>query len=341
MSDQFKQLAPIIWSEIQKANNILLHCHRNSDLDSIGSALGLKLALDKLGKQATVIAGDDLHVDAGKVLPKHELILEKDFPSVDLDQFDIFISLDSSSPDQITRNIELKFPLKIKTIVIDHHKSSTDYGDINLVEPNSSSTGEMVYELLKLHPNFTFDKDIASCLFMAIWSDTGGFRFIKGSGALHIAAELVDMGIDSMQMIQSALSIPAQNIKYVGYGLNLLKEHFNGQVITTQLSLSKLTEMGLLESLMSQIYKKVTYEMQSSSQAAIVAVLYEKSPGVIGMSLRSPNPDNFRDVLKIGLKLGGGGHPFAAGGRYSGTLDQAERELLSVIHEIYPDLGQP
>ena len=58
MSDQIKKLAPVIWSEIQKANKILLHCHPNPDRDSVGGVLAMKHALISLGKKVTIIWGD-------------------------------------------------------------------------------------------------------------------------------------------------------------------------------------------------------------------------------------------------------------------------------------------
>ncbi|OGC92785.1 hypothetical protein A3D85_00595 [Candidatus Amesbacteria bacterium RIFCSPHIGHO2_02_FULL_47_9] len=81
--------------------------------------------------------------------------------------------------------------------------------------------------------------------------------------------------------------------------------------------------------------------MSSSKDPKITAVLYEKEPGKIGMSLRSNNRKQPTDVSILAARFGGGGHKAAAGGKFAGTLEEAEIELLSVVQKLYPGLGQP
>ena len=149
MTDKIKQLAPQIWSEIQKANKILLSCHPNPDGDSVGSVLGMKHALKKLGKKVTVIWGDSTPDKTISMLPGFAEIALKNIFEVNLIEFDLFIIQDSSSLKQISDKGEINFPKSLRTVVIDHHITNTNFAKINLVDPNYSSVCEMVFDLLK------------------------------------------------------------------------------------------------------------------------------------------------------------------------------------------------
>ncbi|OGD06837.1 hypothetical protein A2899_05060 [Candidatus Amesbacteria bacterium RIFCSPLOWO2_01_FULL_49_25] len=91
MSDQVAKLAPVIWSEIQKAKHILLHCHPNPDLDSVGSVLALKHILKKIGTSAQVISGDDPIPANTRFLPGVDQIMKSGFTEIDPKDYDLFI----------------------------------------------------------------------------------------------------------------------------------------------------------------------------------------------------------------------------------------------------------
>src|SRR3989344_3205155 len=92
-----------ILSHIEKANSILLHCHPSPDPDSVGSVLAMKCALEQMGKKATVIKGDSDIPQAFMHFPGADTIVKKNFGEVDLKNFDLFIILDSASPEMISR----------------------------------------------------------------------------------------------------------------------------------------------------------------------------------------------------------------------------------------------
>src|SRR3989344_9571766 len=99
ISEEVKKAAPLIFNEIKKANSILLHCHPSPDPDSVGSVLAMKFALESLGKKVTVIQGDSEIPQAFMHFPGAGDIVQKSFDEMDLKEFDLFIILDSGSPE--------------------------------------------------------------------------------------------------------------------------------------------------------------------------------------------------------------------------------------------------
>ena len=344
MSDKIKQLAPQIWSEIQKANHILLCCHVRPDLDSVGSNLAMKLTLDSLGKQSTLISGDDPPLDSVKFLKSFEEIESRSFPQTELQDYDLFISIDISAPSQITRQTELRFPIGIKTINIDHHKTNISFGDINLVENKMISSSEMAYQLIYQNNPELINSDIATCLFVGIWGDSGGFKF-EGttSETFATASDLVKRGAESWQSVSKLTQIGFKNILVFGKTLSLAQNYFNGGVVITKIPLSYFLEQDITGEKVSDTKNTVAFFLSQCTEAVITAVIYEYEPRRINISLRSNTPNKFLDVTKIATAFAvGGGHARAAGAKIeNSTVDEAEKEILKTIQKIYPDLGQP
>ena len=92
--------------------------------------------------------------------------------------YDLFIILDSSSPDMISKKGEVVFPESMQTIVIDHHKSNQHFGQINLVDDSYIATCQMLYDLFK-EWQILITPDMAVCLMVGIYVDSGGFRYAR------------------------------------------------------------------------------------------------------------------------------------------------------------------
>ena len=152
--------------------------------------LSLGLALKKLNKNVRLLKSDEIPSDY-MFLPNIDLI--KDYDNID--EIDLFIALDSSDEGRLGKNKDLLS--KAKTILnIDHHISNTDFGHINIVDHNASSTGELMYDFIK-YMNISIDEDMATCIYTAISSDTGSFMYDNTSAKTHeIAADLIKIGID-------------------------------------------------------------------------------------------------------------------------------------------------
>src|SRR5882724_10069578 len=110
ISPIIKEKAPIILAEIKKAKSILLHCHPLPDPDSVGSALAMKFALEQMGKKVTFIRGDSEIPRGFMHFPGAKEIVNKNFSEVDLQEFDLLISLDSGSKNMISQASPPSYP---------------------------------------------------------------------------------------------------------------------------------------------------------------------------------------------------------------------------------------
>jgi len=338
MSDKIKQLAPQIWSEIQKANKILLHCHPNADGDTIGGVLGMKHALERLKKKVTVIWGDSTPDKSLGLLPGFAEIVQKNIFEINLTEFDLFIIQDSSSLKQISDKGEINFPKSLKTVVIDHHVTNTNFAQVNLVDPNYSSVCEMVFDLLKFW-NIEMTRDIGLCLFIGIYTDTGGFKYpLVTENTFTAAAEIAKLGVDfSSAIFEMENNLEPKSIKLLGAIYSNIEHYFEGNVAICSISTNKLNKLGIP---LDIGIPEISNTIKSGIGNNIGIFMIEKN-GYTRTSMRTRQPHKF-DLGKIALATGyGGGHPVAAGARIPMSISKSKKLILQTIQKVYPDLGQP
>ncbi|NMA49920.1 MAG: bifunctional oligoribonuclease/PAP phosphatase NrnA, partial [Tissierellia bacterium] len=185
----------LIQDSISKDLSIAVVSHKNPDGDSLGSLIAMGLSLDKLSKNVIFVKPDVIPEDY-LFLPALEKMIQLDSLNIDID---LLIVLDSSDPDRLGLNKNL-LEISKRIINIDHHISNTNFGDLNIVIPESSSTGEIVFELLS-KANFPIDTDIATCIYTAISTDTGRFSYQSVTKNTHlIISELYNYGIDGYEI---------------------------------------------------------------------------------------------------------------------------------------------
>jgi phosphoesterase RecJ-like protein len=298
----------------------------------------MKLALAKLGKKVTVISGDDYPLEVVSFLPKFDEIVTKSFDQVDLKTYDLYLCLDTGGPNQITYKSQLIFPLIIPTVVIDHHPTNPKFGDINLVLPEVSSCSEIVFRLIK-DWEIEIDKDIATCLYVGIWADTGGFKFFGVTSMTYrIASELVDFGADFNKIIFRLQSIKLNNMYAFADALTCAITYFNDRLIVTKIPLERFAKFGIKDEKVSNVKELVAFWLSACDEPEISVVIYEyERTGKVSISMRSNNPKKVWDVSKIAIVMGGGGHKRAAGGKFSGTIDEAEKFFLEILDQVYPE----
>ncbi len=170
---------------ILQHNNFDILTHNYPDGDCIGSAFALAHALKQIGKNARVITTDRLK--------KFEFIFsefnEKDFES------GYVISTDVADEKLLGSNRKA-YEGKID-LCIDHHRNNRVNAPHKYVEENSAAAGEIIFELIPLL-GAEYTKEIANCLYTAISTDTGCFRYTNTtSRTMRIAADLIDLGCDS------------------------------------------------------------------------------------------------------------------------------------------------
>lgn len=339
MSDKVKQLAPVIWEEIQKAKKILLHLHPNPDHDSAGSVLAMMWFLKDRGKDVLVISGDSELTKSLAPLPGFEQIKNANYFDIDPKQFSLFLIMDSSAPQQVSRKGGVVFPESMTTVVIDHHDSNINFGKINLVDINYPSTTQLVYDLLNTW-GAKISPEIALNLFVGTYTDTGGFKYPKTSAeTLLMASRLAEICPDFSRIIfDIENSYEPENIKYLGLALSSIELYFSGQVPIATVPYQKLQQEKIEKRHTSKM--EVSNILKSVNGWNIGIVFTETNPGTVDVSLRTRNPQKY-DLSKLAVALGGGGHAAAAGATVKKPFSEAKKFLLQQIAQIYPELGKP
>lgn len=339
MSDKVKQLAPAIWEEIQKAEKILLHCHPNPDPDNIGSSLALYLMLKNLGKDATIIYGDSKKKSQYEFLPKYDEVLEKTFLEIGPENFDLFISCDSGNLEQVSNREPVVFPATMRVINIDHHGTNPEYGNINLVDTDSPATAELIYQLM-IEWKTEINEEIAICLFLGIYTDTGGFKYPKTSPDTFLyASELAKIAPNFPEKIfLLENSLEPKQLEYLSLALNSVEHYFDDKVAISANSYEELQKHGIEARHTEKM--EISNILKSAVGWDIGIAFTELDIGYCNVSLRTRDSNKY-DLSKLAKVIGGGGHPAAAGGRIKMPFDKAKKFLIEKIAEVYPELGTP
>lgn len=338
MTDDNKKLIPAVWSQIKKSQKILFCFHPRPDPDSIGSNLGLALALKKFEKDVTVLAGDDTTPPPSLgYMPGYDTIVKKRFSDVILSDFDLFISVDAGDLQRVSSMPVPTFPLSINTVVLDHHKGNPEFGNLNIVDPESMSASQVVWEVLESSNLSLVDSDIVTCLYSGIWTDTGNL-ISATSRTFEILAKMMTFGIDTNRIIKSLRSSKTKEIQLVGKFMSRLETFFGGKMVVTSAKYTDFKEAGISDEEIGEIKEKAVGQLTYCSDSNIQALIYEYLPGLISISLRSFNPDKSYDISKIAKEMGGGGHPGASSAKFKGTLADARKLLLETSPKLYPDL---
>ncbi|MCX8095012.1 MAG: bifunctional oligoribonuclease/PAP phosphatase NrnA [Caldisericia bacterium] len=284
---------------INKHKKFLLISHENPDGDAVGSVLGLYFGLKKIKKLVFPVLPDP--VPKIYSFLKGTENINNDF---ELDDIEVAIVLDCADIGRV-ENLKRKLTKIPKKINIDHHPSNFSFGEINYIDPKSSSTSELVLKILK-RLNIEIDKDIAYALYTGLMTDTGGFRFANTNlNTFKAATFLVKKGANPFYISEMVYSMkPLKALKLLGRALEKLKKE-NG-IIYSILTLEDFKEFGAEE----EDAEGIVEYLNKSNEANISILFKQKNNGFYKVSLRSKG-DN--DVKNIALKFGGGGHMNAAG----------------------------
>ncbi len=307
---------------IKSQDNFLISSHVFPDGDNVGSVLALSEVLTALGKNHAVYlegpvpaiyswmpGADDIFDDITRAAKS----VQDGGNGVTL------ILVDSGDIDRPGMNFCKWYKLQnsLDILNIDHHISNSQFGTINWVNPEYSSVGEMLFEVIK-ELGVKITRSIAQNLFVSIYTDTGKFSFSNTSArALKYAGELVEAGASPIKAFRNVYA-------------NRNMASFNLQVESFQTLTTWLDGTGC--------YFKVTQEMMERTETTIddtegfidmirtlknfriVVFFKEVAPGDIRVSTRAYAPIHASRMMAI---FGGGGHPRAAGCRLVKPLEEA------------------
>jgi phosphoesterase RecJ-like protein len=316
-------LIEAIAKELRDNNRFLLTTHVNPDGDAIGSLGALALVLEDLGKQVVAYCQDEIPGFL-RFLPYSERIV-REIPGPN--RFDVAVVLDCGELDRIGNASEALQQVE-KIIHIDHHSSSDDFGQLNLVRPECSSTAEILYEIFQAIPA-SLSLEAAENIYTAILTDTGSFRFANTTArALDIAAEMVALGV-TPEKIASKLydSMSPERLRLLALSLDTLTLRANGRLATMQVSRRMLEETNT-----SVMDTDGFVNYPRGINTAEMAIFFrEMDSGKVNVSLRSRGRLN---VAEFARNYDGGGHHNAAAFRVEGSLTEVVEEVLAAAEEF-------
>ncbi|HLM55715.1 MAG TPA: bifunctional oligoribonuclease/PAP phosphatase NrnA [Pyrinomonadaceae bacterium] len=302
---------------IESKRRFAITSHIRPDGDSLGSSLGLYWLLRALDKDAEIIMRDPVP-HAYQKLPGAELV--RVTPRVDRDYDAVFVIECSDVTRPGLEALDEQF-----VVNIDHHSTTALFGQINWIDSTASAVGEMVYNLCKAI-GVRVTREIAECVYTALVTDTGSFHYSNTSErTFKVASELVRAGVKPAKVSQAVFAnYPWSKIELLGEVLGTVRRDQSGRVAWLVQTLDMQERTGASDEDGDGF---VNYPM-SCGDVEACAFFKETEPGSYRVSLRSKCDVN---VARIAERFGGGGHRNAAGCTFRGTLEEAERSLVSQL----------
>jgi len=293
---------------IAKSGRIFLTTHEGTDGDDLGSLLAMRLALLNLGKQVSAV------VEKG--VPEYLRFLPGSLQVGDkLENLDFDLLITFGCNNLARTGLPGLQEFTGQKINIDHHPDNKLFGNINIVEPSTSSVAELMYYFFQTC-NIEVNKDMATCLLTGIFTDTGGFKHANtSSDALHVASELMKKGVRMEKISQKikGQDNPAAIRIWVRALANTRFVKENGMIF------SVLTQEDFEQTKATDEDLGAFINFINSLPQAKFALLLRQDGDYVRGSLRSEADRNV-DVNKIAATFGGGGHKLASGFRIKGKL---------------------
>lgn len=309
--------------------------HRSPDGDAMGSTLALYHFLQKLNQNPVVIAPNDFP-DFLAWMPASESVLiyennKQPIAQILLDS-EIIFTLDFNALHRTGEMEQVLNKSQATFIMIDHHQSPDNYAKYTYSDTNFGSTCEMIYKFIdKFGMTNLIDKNIATCIYTGILTDSGGFRFPKTTPSTHkIVAELIEKGAENTEIPNLLFGNNSYN------SLQLLgKALMNMKVLTKKrtayISLSQ-------EELERYHYKKgdtegiVNYGLSIKNIIFAAIFIENAEEKIIKISFRSQGNFDVNQFARTHFE--GGGHINAAGGKSFSTLEETVKKFESILSEL-------
>ena len=305
---------------IDESDDIGCLAHKDADADSLGSALGFALSMRDSGKRVHPMAPAPVPrlLD---YLPGYEMLEES--PAA----LDSLFTFDCATVSRFGEKRALVEESR-NVVNVDHHVSSEGFGTVNLVDPIASATGQVVYALLRAL-DAPITADVATNLYAALFTDTGGFRHENTTeAALRLGADLVQLGADPGWIaLKSYKSRSVSRMRLEALAVSAVHDELEGRLIWSEITQAMLSEVNAA----MDESEGVIDQLQSIDTMQLAILLKEHGPELTRVSVRSRDPYDATDVCR---PFGGGGHQRAAGAEVRESLEVARGRVLDVARRI-------
>jgi len=221
------------------------------------------------------------------------------------------------------------------TIVnVDHHPSNSRFGDVNIIDSDASAVGQMVIEMLD-HFGYPITQTIAVNLYVALLTDTGGFRHENTTPrTLEDAARLARLGADPGSIATMVYKMrPETTLKLSGLALATMRVEMDGRLAWARVNRSMLKEAGAVMAESEGIIDTL-----NSVAGLELAILFkEVHDSLTKISVRSRGAV---DAAALCATFGGGGHIRAAGAEIERPMDETVKMVLAAAKEAILDASK-
>lgn len=313
---------------VKSSKNILIISHVNPDGDTLGTMCALYSAIySQYKKKSEMLILSKLpkiyeflpYVNEAKTLDKFDKSRE----------YDLVIAVDVASLDRLI-DAQILFEKAKYTINLDHHMTNNSYGNLAILEPDASSSGEVLFNLLKAL-GWKINLETATAIYSAILTDTGGFRFENTNSAVfRAAAELTDMGVSPKEIFRKCYESKSKEmVLFQNYCVSKASFERNDKIAYTVVYKKDMEKFAVGDDATDGIAE--TLRAITSTEVSFV-VKEANDPKICKISMRSKNID----LAKICSVFGGGGHKNAAGCTIKLPVEESIKRLLEEINKEMP-----
>ncbi|UCE23521.1 MAG: bifunctional oligoribonuclease/PAP phosphatase NrnA [Candidatus Zixiibacteriota bacterium] len=313
-----------IMAVLDSSDKILVASHLDPDGDAIGTQLAFAAFLKHVGKDVYTVRDNDIPFKYRFLSGVNEIPRFDAYRGNEL--FDAAVILECPNLSRIGRARSL-LNGGIRVINIDHHRDNDLFGEVNWLNSEASSVGEMTYELFQL-AGYSIPPAVAEQLYTAIMTDTGRFRYRSTSPrAMEIAGELIEAGADPQKICDHVYyNLQPSTMKLIGKVLNSIEFHHDGTICLLTLTKEMLSVTGADESESDGL---VDYTLFNAGVRA-GALLKEIDANTTKISFRSKDGIN---VAAIAARFGGGGHYNASGCTLGMPIEEARGKMLKILEK--------
>ena len=308
---------------IRTGKRFLIATHRNPDGDAVGSALALWHLVRGLGWSAAVWIPEGVPACYG-FLDGADQVLRRLAPG---QRFDATLVVDTADPSILAEPLPSR-EISGTVVVLDHHATRVEWGDLYLFE-GASAVGEIIFSLAR-RLRFSMTAAFAECVYVAIMTDTGSFRYdTTTSEVMRLAASCIDLGVSPWKTARRIYeTYPRARIALLVEVLSTLEVDLGGAFATVTSSADMLRKHGLGADALEDF---VNFP-RAIEGVEVAALLRRRDDGAIRVSFRSRGRI---DVAAVAHHFGGGGHHGAAGCTFPAeeTMEGARAKIRKHLEE--------